>query len=810
MSITLSELVNRISPIKTVLFFGAGSSLPSGAPSVDKIVTVVSNLHKIDPDGFSLSEITSIAEHKSSRSELVATLRGLFRNLSATGAILNLPLYKWKNIYTTNYDNLIEQAYEKKEAPLSVFSSNFDFQIQQTPEAVKLYKLHGTLEKDVSDGIQSRIIITEGDYDIATEYREALFDALKYDLSGSVLVIIGYSLSDPHIKDIINRAIELNNKSSSPGSIYLVLYEKDENRAYLYERRGINVAFGGLDEFFLELQKSGAESTLVYSSTGDPLDISPILRPVTLDVSHEIHAGEKDAGAMFQGWPATYADIKAHLTFERSIRGDIENELDNSNSLCAVIMGASGTGKSTLARQVVTAYSEKSFHCWEHKADHTLLYDRWFTVAKNLQKEKKRGLLFVDDAHSHLYEINNLIDLLASEDISALKLVFSSPRNQWNPRIKTPNIFKRGKSFTLGKLDIFEIDKLLTLVDTSPDLQPLVESSFAGFSRSERKRRLVAKCEKDTFVCLKNIFASDSFDDIVLREFADLEEQYRDVYRLVAAMESAGIKVHRQMVVRLLGIPAEHIAAALARMTDIIHEYTISEREGVYGWKGRHPVITEIITKYKMTDIGEFYKLFEMVIDNLVPTYDIEIRTIKQLCAFESGISRIPDKRLRNKLLRKMISKAPGERVPRHRLIRYLIDIDELEKAETEIRLYEHDFRSDGPVQRFKIVLMLARAERTFGILEEDRRAILDMAREQNIRAIERYSENKDLLRTYCDVGLTYFKMTGEMIVFDDAMERLKDAEARIGDPDIINLIARYERRISGMEYENIEDELNL
>ena len=215
----------------------------------------------------------------------------------------------------------------------------------------------------------------------------------------------------------------------------------------------------------------------------------------------------------------------------------------------------------------------------------------------------------------------------------------------------------------------------------------------------------------------------------------------------------------------------------------------------------------EIITKYKMTDFSEFYSLFEKVIDSLVPTYDIEVRTIKQLCAFDSGISRIPDKHLRNKLLRKMISKAPGERIPRHRLIRYLIDINELEKAETEIRLYEHDFRPDGPIQRFKIILLLARAERTPGILDEDRKAILEMARERSINSVDRYPDNKDILRTYCDVGIEYFKRTGEMFVFDDAMEKLRSAEGKIGDPDITSIIARYERRISGIEYDNSYEE---
>lgn len=809
MSISLSDMVGRLSPSKTVLFFGAGSSIPSGAPSVKKIIDRVAGKFGIDSEGYSLSEITSIAENKSTRSELISTLRSMFNNLDATGALLNLPLYNWKNIYTTNYDKLIEQAYSRKDVPLSVYTSNFDFQVQAYPESTKLYKLHGSIDKDISDGIQSRIIITESDYDNASEYRETLYDTLKYDLNGAALVIIGYSLTDDHIKDIVNRAVEINNKSHNPASINLVLYTVDENRAFLYERRGIKVAFGGLDNFFLELQKYSSPNSITYSATGDPLDQVSILRTVTLDAIHEIEKGEKNASAMFQGWSASYADIKGQLTFERSHLKDIEKSLDDDNILCAVILGASGTGKTTLARQVVTGFYEK-YYCWEHKSDHTLLSEQWRDVARHLNINNEKGLLFIDDAHVHLFEINKLIDLLASEELRSLKILLASPRNQWNPRIKTPNIFKRGNQFMLSKLDLVEIEKLLTLVDASPDFQPLVESSFAGFSRSERKRRLIAKCESDTFVCLKNIFASEKFDDIVLREFAELDSDLREIYRLVSAMESAGINVHRQLIIRLLGIPAVNVAASLANMLDIIHEYTVSEREGIYGWKGRHTVITDIITKYKMTDEKEYYKLFETVIDNLIPTYDIEIRTIKQLCAFESGISRIPDKHLRNKLLRKMISKAPGERVPRHRLIRYLIDINELEKAETEIRLYEHDFKLDAPVQRYKIILMLARAELTLGILDEDRRAIMDMARELAVSAMDKYKDNKDILRTYCDVGVEHFKRTGEMFVFDDAMDRLREAEKRIGDPDITNIIVKYERRISGFEYEIIlEDDLS-
>ncbi len=99
MSISLSDMVGRIDPINTVLFFGAGSSIPSGAPSVQKIMERVGGIFRINSDEYSLSEITGIAEEKASRSELIKALRPMFEHLNVTGALLNLPLYNWKNIW---------------------------------------------------------------------------------------------------------------------------------------------------------------------------------------------------------------------------------------------------------------------------------------------------------------------------------------------------------------------------------------------------------------------------------------------------------------------------------------------------------------------------------------------------------------------------------------------------------------------------------------------------------------------------------------------------------------------------------------
>jgi hypothetical protein len=47
-----------------------------------------------------------------------------------------------------------------------VYFSNFDFGQAEIPGAQKLFKVHGSIERDVVDGSNSRLIISEDDYDL--------------------------------------------------------------------------------------------------------------------------------------------------------------------------------------------------------------------------------------------------------------------------------------------------------------------------------------------------------------------------------------------------------------------------------------------------------------------------------------------------------------------------------------------------------------------------------------------------------------------------------------------------------------------
>lgn len=124
---TVNSIINRIQPQNTVLMFGAGSSIPSRAPTSQSLSDFFARRFSLPQTGFTLPEIASLAERKVGRNTMITALREQFRALKPTGGLLNLPLYEWESLYTTNYDDLLEQCYQRRELSINVYSTDFDF-----------------------------------------------------------------------------------------------------------------------------------------------------------------------------------------------------------------------------------------------------------------------------------------------------------------------------------------------------------------------------------------------------------------------------------------------------------------------------------------------------------------------------------------------------------------------------------------------------------------------------------------------------------------------------------------------------------
>jgi len=328
------------------------------------------------------------------------------------------------------------------------------------------------------------MLLTEDDSSTHKRYRQALFAELQASLlaQGDVL-IIGQSLRDRHLSDLVREVLSAK-MEGAPGNVYVLVYDRDDIRAPLLESKGARIAFGGLDEFLHVMatsHRSEPVNLTTVSAEALPLD----LVGNTFDVEAQARLSPNIV-RMFNGGPASYADIAAGATFERARYQDITDRLNEGDALVVGLIGAAGVGKTTFARQILYRLREKGMSSWEHRTDFPFDRSPWINVEKQLRTSGKRGVLLLDECTRYLRETNELINRLAELENPSLRILLTANSSQWAPRIKSPNIFAKGIVNELSRLEVPEINSLLNLLAFNQEIARLVHSDFKRLSRAEQ------------------------------------------------------------------------------------------------------------------------------------------------------------------------------------------------------------------------------------------------------------------------------------------------------------------------------------
>lgn len=790
MPISLEALCLILKPASTSLLLGAGASVPSGAPSGSQLAEILwrdvarSSAHSDD-----LIETAGILERRYSRRPVIDALVSSLKKLKPTGGLLGLPKFGWKSIFSTNFDQLIESSYKAAGISLTPIRSNYDFSYREIRSDTTLYKLHGCISQDRSHGDKASMILTEQDYDDFEKYRQSLFSLLQSNLLTGDILIIGQSLRDRHLNDLIKKVLSFK-QEGAPGNVYILVYDRDDLRAPLLEDKGAKVSFGGIDDFVHAMATNSPAPIFNTNPEDTTLPLALISQVENID-----HARLKEPNVikMFNGSSATFADVRSGVTFQRAQFPLAIDKITNADSPILVIVGAGGVGKTTFARQVLSGLYEKGYLALEHKSDFPFHSQPWISFESELKSKGSRAVIHLDECTRHLRQANLLAEHIAGLEDSALRVVMTANAAQWGPRIKSAAIYSKGSIIELSRLVDADLHALINLVDFNKTVGDLVHSDFKNLSRGSQFSRLRERCSSDMFVCLKNIFANDSLDRILLTEFDELNEDAQQHYRYVAALESVGMRVHRQLVMRMLGLRADQVSPVLSGLNGIVDEFEINSKDGIYGWTTRHIVIARKITEYKFSSIEDLEKLFRKIIESINPSIHTELQSIRDICDADYGIGRLGDAGIRKKLYRQLINVAPAERIPWHRLIRELLDETSLEETEYLIRDAIAAVGSDAPIDRYKVRLLTTRAEHTNGISESDRLALLRKAYELALKNISKHKNDKHSYRVLCEVAVKLVDRGEDHHLLSEAIARMRTGSEVILDPDLDRELRRYE-----------------
>ena len=243
------RLFARIRNEKVTLFIGSGFSYGAGAPTANAITEAI----KRDCAEIQKTELKDVAEeyvqrNDDNKNKLINLVQSLFPAHAKCDdnqrALTRLPHIK--QIFTTNYDSYIEDAYADK---CHVIREEKDL-VDCDSNVVQIYKLHGDfVNKDA-------IVITQSDYNAFFDGNKnsLIWAPLKLAMMNSYVLFIGYSLDDSNIFNLLQRTNDLCNDSSR--EMYLIAPTTEEYKANRLKKYNIRWIKSTAEDFLLELEQN--------------------------------------------------------------------------------------------------------------------------------------------------------------------------------------------------------------------------------------------------------------------------------------------------------------------------------------------------------------------------------------------------------------------------------------------------------------------------------------------------------------------------------------------------------------------------
>jgi hypothetical protein len=228
----VAELARAIRERRVILFAGAGLSAGLGLPSWQDFIGRLGTELGFDPKTFlSLStDFRSLAEYycleqgslDGLRERMVREWAVADEKLAASELYRLIARLGFPLIYTTNYDDLLERAFELHGVQFHKVTTAKDI-ARREPGVATIVKFHG----DLQDGA---LVLTETDYFRRLGFEEPLDVQLMADALGRGILFLGYSASDVNLRLLLFRLRQIwsdrSDGESRPKS-YIVMTRQD-------------------------------------------------------------------------------------------------------------------------------------------------------------------------------------------------------------------------------------------------------------------------------------------------------------------------------------------------------------------------------------------------------------------------------------------------------------------------------------------------------------------------------------------------------------------------------------------------------
>lgn len=651
-------LVEKIKLGQVVLFLGAGAS--KGALNSNGESPPIGNelkdliLNKFLSPEYKDRTLAQIVEFAISETDLFTVqeyIATIFRDFYPSEFHKLIPKFVWSAIATTNYDLILERAYEAEENNLQNLVG-FKKNTERIEEKLKkinsvLYlKLHGCIT-DINDP-KIPLILTTDQYITHRKGRSLLFERLQALAYNYTFLWVGYSLNDPNIRSIILELDELN--EAKPRSYMVSPNIGQVERRYWENEKKIQCIDLTFDKFLYEIEKRipthlRVLSTLysLYDEASNPIkskfrvsnkNPSQSLQTfLSRDVDY-IHKNFKttdvDPKAFYKGYFNDLSPIILNFDVKRSLSDGIMSEVfltteeeKEDSSEFYIIKGHAGSGKSVLLKRLA----------WDASVDYEKLcllltntaYPEYEPLYELYNLCKERIFLFIDTASKHSDTIENFMRR-ARKDKFPLTIIGTERGNEWNTNCENLEPYLT-HSYELKYLSQREIVKLIELLAKYKSLGHL-----EGLSLEDQKKELSKKAGRQLLVALHEATLGKPLSDIVFDEYNKIgSQQAKSLYLSVCILHRLGVDTRAGLISRVHGIPLASFQEKLFQPLEYIVFASKDKLIGDYVYRSRHPHIAEIVFERVLSDYQDKYDEFIRIINVLDTGYESDRQALRRM-----------------------------------------------------------------------------------------------------------------------------------------------------------------------------------
>lgn len=646
------ELVQAVREGRAVLFLGSGASRGAGGFPKGDNVPDGQGLAKLISDEFltpeyaslSLKRVYDLACNRRDIRTVQRFLYELFDPLEPADFHLLVPTFSWAGLAGTNYDRVVEKAYESQTRAaqrISVNTSDGDGATDRVgPDGVLYVKLHGCISRHTE--VSPPMIASTEQFIKYQEGRVGQFKTFMEWATKHTLIFAGYSFDDVNLRELLQSIIA---EGENRPRHYIVNKGVLELEAeYWRERRiyAIDNTFEGLLRYLDQaippsarrlgsLTNSDGTTFRRFITSSGAFESSALRRYFASLIEHvppELDPPEADAPKFYSGFDLDWAPFAANLdvqqpVVEEVLREHVTGSVRPPTNPIVLIKGHAGSGKTVALRRICfDAATKLDKVCFLITRKHQIDVDRFSEI---FSLTNLPVFLFIDNVGSHKSKVLELI-AKAKALKAHLVIVATETFATWNTYCAELESFvgtsKEMKYLSEGDIRVL-VEKLTahgslgTLKDIPPD---------------QRIGQLRHKYGRQLLVALLEATHGKPLEDLIVQEYRDIgSAEGRLLYLDICSLHRFGPPVRAGLISRIHNIDFTEFSDRFFKPLEQIVMLREDRRSGDYVYEARHSFIADAVYQGVVKTEDDRFDSLVRIIGKLNPNYSYDLEVLGKL-----------------------------------------------------------------------------------------------------------------------------------------------------------------------------------